>query len=524
MAETATYNPLEMSEEDKQALGIFTGPEAMPSPEAAPTSAVAPPISPAAPTSTIAPSMSAPPAPAGGAVAPAIGSTEDLESKANARYQSPPAALDPQAAYKKALGDAKNAVLSTKINSPEYYAAKGDEHRLKAENPYGSAGNHPGIFGKIEHGLAMAGNIAGNILAPGVMGMTPGTQMHEHAEAQQDQAGYTGAIENNLKVAQTDAANEKAASPKDWQEMTGGATDPAHPELGQQQAFYDRTDPKSRQYAGPMAAKTGAGPLVGPEIANANAGFLDRFKILNPGATELPPQYTLPPNASKEQRDFVDKQIEQVEKAQGTKAQQDQTRQMQADAASQRQQNFDQTRDDKATAATEKKEAADKAAFEKNIAPLKADIDFAKNYVDNKNYTGSNDDAMLLKYFDLAKPETGFRLTTAEMDRQSRTQSYKNSVEAKIHHALTGTWFSDQQRQEMLASMTEIAKEKALARQMSATPESRKAATDSMASAKGGASVKVGGVSYPVSADGTFTHNGHSYKPSADGKSATLVK
>lgn len=41
---------------------------------------------------------------------------------------------------------------------------------------------------------------------------------------------------------------------------------------------------------------------------------------------------------------------------------------------------------------------------------------------------------------------------------------------------------------------------------------------------KGGpAQVKVGGQSYPVNPDGTFTHGGYNYKPSADGKTANLV-
>ena len=39
----------------------------------------------------------------------------------------------------------------------------------------------------------------------------------------------------------------------------------------------------------------------------------------------------------------------------------------------------------------------------------------------------------------------------------------------------------------------------------------------------GGNTVSVGGQKYPLNPDGTFTHNGNNYKPSADGKTATLV-
>jgi hypothetical protein len=224
MAETATYNPLEMSEEDRQALGIFTGPAEAPSPDtppSAPASTVAPPIAPAAPTSTIAPSMTAPPAPAGSAVAPAIGSTADLENKAGNRIQPGAAAGsgstgDPQADFKKARADAKNATLSTAIGSPEYYQARAKEIELKNANPFGSAGNHPGLAGKIMHGLGVAGNIAGDIFAPGAMGMTPGTQMHEHAELQQDLAGYKDAETEEAKL-----AKGKAALKSPWKPATG---------------------------------------------------------------------------------------------------------------------------------------------------------------------------------------------------------------------------------------------------------------------------------------------------------------
>jgi hypothetical protein len=44
------------------------------------------------------------------------------------------------------------------------------------QHPYGSAVNHPGVLGKIEHGLSVAGNIAGNALIPGVMPSIPGSQ------------------------------------------------------------------------------------------------------------------------------------------------------------------------------------------------------------------------------------------------------------------------------------------------------------------------------------------------------------
>ncbi len=45
------------------------------------------------------------------------------------------------------------------------------------EHPSGTAENHPGVAGRIAHVLSVAGNIAGNIVAPNVMANIPGTQL-----------------------------------------------------------------------------------------------------------------------------------------------------------------------------------------------------------------------------------------------------------------------------------------------------------------------------------------------------------
>jgi hypothetical protein len=60
------------------------------------------------------------------------------------------------------------------------------DQKLQAEQdrkPMGSPGSsHPGVLGKILHGLAGAGNIAGDIFASGTMALIPGTQLHGELE------------------------------------------------------------------------------------------------------------------------------------------------------------------------------------------------------------------------------------------------------------------------------------------------------------------------------------------------------
>lgn len=74
------------------------------------------------------------------------------------------------------------------------------------------------------------------------------------------------------------------------------------------------------------------GPLAPDQIDNLNKTLADRYQVLNPGKP-LPAQYTLPANAKAQDYATVDKALEQVEKAQGVKAQQDTANATRAQAA-----------------------------------------------------------------------------------------------------------------------------------------------------------------------------------------------
>ena len=69
---------------------------------------------------------------------------------------------------------------------------------------------------------------------------------------------------------------------------------------------------------------TVTGDKIGPtlDVANLNKAMANRYQLLNPGKP-LPPEYTLQPGASPEDFARIDKNMEAMEKAQGTKAQQD---------------------------------------------------------------------------------------------------------------------------------------------------------------------------------------------------------
>lgn len=86
-------------------------------------------------------------------------------------------------------------------------------------HPYGSEDNHPGVLGKIEHGLAKAGNIAGDIVAPGTMALIPGTALNKQNQAQQLRGQEQAATKEGLEQAQTRVAGVKTVPERVYQSL-----------------------------------------------------------------------------------------------------------------------------------------------------------------------------------------------------------------------------------------------------------------------------------------------------------------
>lgn len=100
------------------------------------------------------------------------------------------------------------------------------------------------------------------------------------------------------------------------------------------------------------------------------------------------------------------------------------------------------------------------AATEKEQGPARTALTYATNYVNNGVFTGSGDEALLEKFFELAKPATGFRMTQPQMEMLQNSKDWVNSAEAYAHHAVAGTWFSDKQRKQIVGTMSDLAKAK----------------------------------------------------------------
>jgi hypothetical protein len=101
------------------------------------------------------------------------------------------------------------------------------------------------------------------------------------------------------------------------------------------------------------------------------------------------------------------------------------------------------------------------AAQEKLTEPVNSAMGYANDYLKNGVFTGSGDEALQEKFFELAKPSTGFRMSQPQIDMLQNARSWMGGAEARARHALTGTWFSNQQRQQIVQTMNDLGQSKA---------------------------------------------------------------
>ena len=112
-------------------------------------------------------------------------------------------------------------------------------------NPYGSAENHPGKLGKLEHIAAKVGNIAGDIAAPDIMARIPGTELNRNLKEEQIQGelGQAQGRETAQKTAETAAKREETGEKAETERETHDraveealAKNPAHIRTTDEQA------------------------------------------------------------------------------------------------------------------------------------------------------------------------------------------------------------------------------------------------------------------------------------------------
>jgi hypothetical protein len=90
----------------------------------------------------------------------------------------------------------------------------------------------------------------------------------------------------------------------------------------------------------------------------------------------------------------------------------------------------------------------------------KAAQQYADDYLKSGKFTGAGDEALMEKYFELAKPSSGFRMTQPQIEMMRHAQDLMNSIVAKGKHLFTpeAPYFSDTQRQQIVDTMKNLQK------------------------------------------------------------------
>ena len=107
--------------------------------------------------------------------------------------------------------------------TPEYFQQEQQLADFKAAHPLGSEiSARPGFLGKLEHGLAKAGNIAGEAVIPNVMRNIPGTDLNLAAKTAGREAGFEAATTAEEREAQAkNLASETAQRNAPGEKLVG---------------------------------------------------------------------------------------------------------------------------------------------------------------------------------------------------------------------------------------------------------------------------------------------------------------
>lgn len=137
--------------------------------------------------------------------APAIGGDAPATAPSMVAGDQTPQLAKPTQAQSNVAGKAEyGRMVDDSTLSPSQRMHVQDQH------PWGAPiSAHPGILGKIGHGLATAGNIAGDIFAPGTMALIPGTQLNraEQEQGMQRQENVESEQALKEKSLESEAAN-----------------------------------------------------------------------------------------------------------------------------------------------------------------------------------------------------------------------------------------------------------------------------------------------------------------------------
>lgn len=365
------------------------------------------------------------------------------------------------------------------------------------------AGWH-GIHNPFLKTLAGVGNVVASGLFPQFGQFIPGTDAKHFVDVQnaesrvgdeQEQQKARDAAANaeanrghvaaETEESQARATQERARAesllhppdPKEWTEGKDPVVDPEHPELGPQSVWFNKNDPSKRIFGGtvgakPVAEKPSASFHVLPDgkvisTVHDPATGKSKAEVVYEGNPKVKTTITKLKGADGKEHsvlvnadsgDTIKDLGETGEKTPNVNINQG-TWSIQEDAEGRPIEYNSKTGETRPIAAGGVQKAGTKekrdAATEKAVGPSRDALEYAEKYL-KMPPTGPGDEALMEKFFELAKPSSGFRMTDSQINMLKHAQSWMGSAAATIHHATVGTWFSDQLRKDIVGTMKQL--------------------------------------------------------------------
>ena len=400
--------------------------------------------------------------------------TDDQQTLANLFASVPPPVVSGPAPNlgNSALGSVSSTVPTLPATAPALVQGPVDlaqrdvtaaQSKLAADTPQPYDYHQHGVLGNIGHIAGRIGNIAGDILDPGATALIPHSDLWNARRLAGDQEqlsqaqGRQDAIQreqDQVDERSQDRADREAEAARDrWMPVAGFQGPNGEPmEHNETTGQYRVADiPGAKQ-----TPKPGQEPLGADRVKSINQSLADVWNA-NPDnkGKPVPEQYVLPANATEEDYKRVDQMLSHLETSAATQQQREVAAQERQANRAQMQENHEETMavihqrlSDSENAAANKQNTKDQAG--------QAALQYASDYLSGGNFSGSGDEAMMEKYFELAKPSSGFRMTEAQQNMLKNSRSWMNSLEGKAYHAIYGTWFTDKQRKEIVSTMSNL--------------------------------------------------------------------
>lgn len=316
----------------------------------------------------------------------------------------------------------------------------------------------PGLGTKIFRGIQ---GVAGGIARGGVIGglasglstdynAPAGTYGKDVAKNQQQLAGIDQQVAGDKTV--LGAQNEQSQI----EERANKAPDTVTTADGIKQ-----WNPQTRKYdiavgdAPKPKLPEGEMPL-GQTAGQLQKSLEDRYQVLNPGKS-LPPEYQLPKDATQKDYDRIDKSLEGVERATGTKQQQEASRTLQQQGLDLRRQLADQSRSDRLDRESKANNTEiDREAKQYGASHSKASdqagtqlekIDDARNMVTGNAEAQALGIPKVLTAL-VGGQGTGVRITTPELNAIAHARGWSGDFEGTLNRISgKGQLTGDQQKQ-----------------------------------------------------------------------------